>query len=198
MKYVKQLSIGAIAAMAVLAMTASSASATELYSGLTTLKAGTVISATLSGTATLTTTEGTVLVKCTGGSIAGKTSNTGSSTETVKGTVAAADLTWSNCSEPTSTLAGGNLEIHHAGVGINGTLTGSGFEVTVDTTVFGSCVFTLAAGTDLGTLTGSTSSNATMDINAAVTRKSGLCPGTERWVATYTVTSPTTLHVTTS
>ena len=199
MKHVKMLGLAVVAAMALMALVgAGTASATALYSGATKLGAGTEIQATLSGTATLTTTEGTVLVTCTGGEVKGKTTNSGGAAETVKGTVEKAGLTWAGCTEPVVTLAGGSLEIHHITGTVNGTLTGSGFEVTVDTTIFGSCIFTLTAGTHLGTLTGTGIGDATMHINAVVSRKSGLCPATEKWVGTYKVTKPTPLHVTAS
>jgi len=203
MKYVKILGLAALAAMAVMAFVgAGTASATELYSGATTLKAGTEIQATLSGTALLQTTDGIELDTCTGGEVKGKTTNTGSSTETVKGNIEA--LTWTNCTEPTSTIAKGGLEIHWTS-GLNGTVTsianpvtGEVSEVTVNTTIFGSCIFTIATGSIIGTLTGSTTTNATFDINAIATRKSGLCPNSAKWNGTYKVTKPLPLHVTTS
>jgi len=209
MKHIKMLGLAGLAAMAVMAFVAAgTASATELYSGATTLKAGTEITATLNGTATLTTTEGTVLDTCSGGEVKGKTSNSGSSTETVKGDISA--LTWTSCTEPTSTLNRGGLEIHWTS-GLNGTITsinssgGVASEVTVNTTIFGSCVFTIASGNTIGTLTGTTSGDASFDINAVATRKSGLCPASAKWVGTYKVTDSvyngthyTPLHVTTS
>jgi hypothetical protein len=197
MKHVKMFGLAAMAAMALMGLVAASASATALYNGATKLGAGTEIKSTLSGTATLTTTEGTVLDTCAGGEVKGKTSNAGGAAETVKGSVAASGVTWSSCTFTTDTLAGGELEIHYTS-GLNGTLTGTGFEVTINTGLFGSCIFTLGTGTTLGTLTGSTTTNATMDINAIATRKSGLCPSTAKWVGTYKVTSPSPLHVTAS
>jgi len=198
MKHLKVFGLAAVAAMALMAFVgASTASATALYSGATKLGAGTVIEASLTGgTATLTTTEGTVLDTCTGGGVTGKTSNAGGAAETVKGTISA--LTWSGCTEPTTTLKTGGLEIHYTS-GLNGTLTSTGgTEVTISTTIFGSCVFTIGAGGTIGTLTGSTTSNAVLHVNATATRLSGLCPASAKWAGTYTVTNPKTLHVTAS
>jgi len=198
MKYLKPLASTAVIGVTMLVAVAS-ASATGLYSGATGLGAGTTITASLSGTATLTTTEGTVLDTCSGGEVKGKTSNAGGATETVKGNIEA--LTWTNCTEPTTTLSKGGLEIHYTS-GLNGTVTaissnfGAASEVTVNTTIFGSCVFTIATGGTIGTLTGSTTTNAMFDINAVATRKSGLCPSSAKWVGTYKVTSPNPLHVT--
>jgi hypothetical protein len=207
MKHIKMFGFAVLVVAALGAfLGAGSAAATELYSGSLTLPSGTEITASLSGTASLTTTEGTTLDTCTGGSVNGKTSTAGSATTTVKGPVAASGVTWSNCTFTTDTLAGGELEIHVIGAGPNGTLTGSGFEVTINTVLFGSCIFTLGTGTDLGTLTGKTAEeDAVMDINAIATRKSGLCPSTAKWVGTYKVTTVvyngthyTRLHVTPS
>jgi hypothetical protein len=207
MKYLKILGLAAVAAMALMAF-AGSASATKLYSGASPLGAGTEIKSSLaSGTsATLTDTEGHTLDTCTGSTITGKTANAGSATETVKGTIAASALTWSGCTVATSTTEGGELEIHwrteqEETEGIaskNGTLTGKGFKVSINTVLFGNCVYTAGAGTDLGTLTGSTTGSATMDINAVVSKSSGICNSTAKWVGTYTVTSPSPLHVTQS
>jgi hypothetical protein len=197
MKYLKILGLAAVAAMALMAF-AGSASATKLYSGASPLGAGTEIKSSLaSGTsATLTDTEGHTLDTCTGSTVVGKTSNAGSSTETVKGTIATTGLTWSGCTVATSTTEGGELEIHHIAGTTNGTVTAKGFKVSINTVLFGNCVYT--AGTTpihLGTLTGVTSLNATLHINAIVNKSSGICNSTAKWVGTYSVTSPAGLNV---
>jgi hypothetical protein len=200
MRCFKRFGLIAVVSMGVMVSTASPASATHLWSksweGWTYILApASQIKASLSGTATLTTTEGTVLDTCSGGEVNGSTTNSGSATETVKGNITA--LTWTNCTEPTATTKLGGLEIHYTS-GLNGTLTaGAASEVTVNTTFFGSCVFTIPTGGTIGTLTGSTSTNATFDINAVAKRVSGLCPETTRWVGTYKVTSPSPLWVNT-
>jgi len=197
MKHLKMLGLAAMAAMALMAFVGvGAASATVLESGSTKLPAGTDITASLSGSAALTTTDGTLLDTCTGGGISGKTTNGGGSSSTVNGSVATTGLTWTNCTRTTSTIAGGTLEVHYTS-GINGTVTASGFEVTVETGIFGSCVFTVS-NTNLGTLTGSTTTNAVLDVNTVVTRKSGICPASEKWVGTYKVTQPVPLAVTAS
>jgi hypothetical protein len=194
MKYLKILSLAAVAAMALMAFGAGTASATKLYGSGVALGVGTELKGSLTGSASLTTTEGTVLNTCTGSALAGKTTTAGGAAETVKGTVATSALTWSGCTNTVTTLEGGELEVHHVTGTTNGTLTAKGFKVTVQTP-FGSCVFTAATGTHMGTLTGSTTGNATMDVNAVVTRESGLCPSSAKWVANYAVTSPTKLTV---
>jgi hypothetical protein len=203
MKYLKTLGLAAIAAMALTAVIGvGTASATHLYSNGTSLALGSTIKASLATetSSNLTTTEGTVLNTCTASSVEGKTTTTGTATSTEIGTVAATGLTWSNCTAgPVNTLKGGELEIHWISGTTNGTLTAKGFEVTTET-FLGKCTFVTASATHLGTLTGSTTGNATMDINAIVTRKvgdtdAGFCPSSARWQGTYTVTAPTKLYV---
>ncbi len=197
MKYIKMLGLAAVAAMALMAF-AGTASATVLESGATKLGAGTEISASLAtGTsARLTTTEGTTLNTCTGSTISGKTSNAGGASETVKGSVEAKNLTWSGCNNTVDTIEGGELEIHHIAGTTNGTLTAKGFKVNVEIPFFGTtCTYTTGAGTHMGTLTGVSSGNATMDINAIVTTSSPGCLSSARWVATYTVTKPSPFGV---
>ena len=100
MKHLKMLGLAAMAIAALFAFTAASASATELYSGATTLKAGTTITTSLSGgTATLTTTGGTLLDTCTGGGVSGETTNTGAAGVNVTGNVLKSGVTWTGCTK---------------------------------------------------------------------------------------------------
>jgi hypothetical protein len=201
MKYLKILGLAAVAAMALMAF-ASSASATRLYKEAGThLPIGTEIHATLkTGTsAKLTDTEGHVLDTCTSSTIFGKTTTTGSATETVKGLVEAKNLIWGTattpCSVGTTTTEGGELEIHSIAGTTNGTLTAKNFKVSINTVLFGTCVFTAGEGTHMGELKGNTTGNATMVVNAIVKKISGICNSTGNWVAEYTVTTPTKLWV---
>jgi hypothetical protein len=202
MKYLKI--IGSLAAgMALMAFATPAASATVLKSGTVTLPAGTEIKKSLAtGTSvSLTTSEGGLINTCTTSEVNGKFTTAGSATETVKGTIAATGLTFSNCKNTVDVEEGGELEIHHITGTTNGTLTGKGFKVRMDTTLFGgtvTCRYSAGTSTDLGTLTGSTTGNATIDISGAVVRvqaSSFLCPSTANWIATYMVTSPTNLNV---
>ena len=196
MRYLKMLGAAAVVAAALTAFVgAGTASATALYSGATKLGAGTEIQATLSGSATLTTTEGTVLHTCTGGEFKGKTTNAGGAAETVKGTVEKSGLTWTNCTVPTSTISGGEFEWHWLSALLHGTLTIRGITITIASPIFGTCTF---GGSDWGTVTGSTTTNAVIDVNSVLTRSSGLCPSTAKWVGTYKVTKPVPFHVTAS
>lgn len=209
MKYLKMIGLAAVAAMALMAFAgAGTASAAGVLCSTATnpctskWAAKTAMEFTLkTGTsAKLTTTEGTVLDTCTGSSVSGTlTENPNSTTKNATGTVATAGLTWSGCSVTTSTLEGGTLEVE-AGASGAGTVKAKGFKVTTNTGLFGSCVFTAGTGTTLGTLSEGTAGSSTLVVNANVTRESGLCPNSAKWVAEYTLTKPTgtTLYVSAS
>jgi hypothetical protein len=206
MKYVKMLGLAAVAAMALMAFIgASSASATVLCKEANTTgcsaagkdyAAGTVISASLDtgNSAVLKTTGGFIENTCTTSTVEGPTVNTGGATETVSGTVEAAKLTFSNCSNTTDVTAGGELEIHWISGTDNGTLTAKNFQVTQILAGI-TCTYGAGTSTDLGTVTGG--SPATLDVNAVVNKTAGgfACPSTAIWEAKYTVTSPTPLYV---
>jgi hypothetical protein len=199
MKHLKMLGLAAIAATALMAFLGAgiaSAETTELFSGATTQGANTVIKSSLSSgtSATLSDTSGELADTCKGSTVEGKTSNaTGSP---VSGSISS--LTWSTCTFTTNTITNGSLSITKKSGTNDGTVTGNGSVVTV--VVFGlfDCLYGTGAGTHLGTLDGVTSGNATLAINATVleqgSHKFG-CPETTKWVANYTVTSPTTLNV---
>jgi len=198
MKHVKMLSLAAVAAMALMAFVgAGTASATKLCSAnenpcsaAHTYATGTTITSTLkSGTsAILETFGGLVRDTCTGSEVSGKTSN--ESGTTISGSVST--LSFSGCSAKTSVLEQtGTLEI-----GSKGEVTAKGFRVTVE--ILGeSCVYSAGTGTALGTLTGG--SPATLTVSATVninTKESGAnCATSSNWTATYTVTTPTSLFV---
>jgi len=199
MKHLRTFALAVMAAMALLAFGAGTASATTLENGTSPFTHPTEIVASLNGSAKLTALDGTLLATCTGGGVSGPVTQTGSSTTTVKGTVAAAGLTWSGCSQTTHTLQGGELEIHHIAGTSNGTVTGTTFEVTV--AILGvSCTYGLSTAdtmVHLATLKGD-DHTALMEINKTVVKRAGsfICPGETKWVANYHVTSPTGLTVT--
>ena len=193
MKHVKMLCLGALAVMALVAFVgAGTASATEIYSSGSTYSGS--IKATLKGgTARLTSTSGTLLDTCTGGEVAGKIEKQGAA-ETASGKITS--LTWTGCTEPTKTLVNGELEIHHITGTTNGTVTGKNSVVEVNTTIFEiPCEYTVGSALDLGNMVGSTTSNATLNINVVVPAKNSFfCPDA-RWEAEYAVTNPTNLYV---
>jgi hypothetical protein len=198
MKYVKILSLAAVAAMALMAFAASSASATALYNGATKLGVGSTIDFSLkSGTkALLTETGGESLDECSTSTVKGSITNAGGATSTVSGSIS--ELTWGTCTFPTTTTVKGGLEIHWI-TATEGTVTSNAeIGVTINTIFFGSCVYGVAANTDLGKLTTFAAGRAVFHANAVAKRLSGsqaVCPETSNWKATYESTTPENLRV---
>jgi hypothetical protein len=64
--------------------------------------------------------------------------------------------------------------------------------VTINTVLFGSCVYGVANGTSVGTLTTFSSGAAKFDANAIAKKLSGgaSCPETAKWTGEYTSTEP--------
>jgi len=187
MKLTKMLGVAAVTAMALMAL-AGTASATTLatngvtQSGAVTLEA----SLTTGTTALLADTTGVVANTCTASSVEGTTSVfTGT---TVSGPIST--LSFSFCSlEPIVVHKTGSISVETIGAGPNGTVRSTGTEVTVPTVWFGT-VNCKSNNTDLGTLTGSTTGTAEIDINAVF--NCGFFLPSARWTATYVLTVPGT------
>lgn len=208
MKYVKMLGLAAVAAMALMAFAgAGTASASVLCQTATNpcgspYANGTTIEATLESgsSAILKNTSSSIVNTCTSSTVSGSLTN-GNATETARGAVTTAGLTFKNClDEPTTTVTAGQLEIHATDDKGNGTVTATG--VTVTMLVSGvTCAYTAGGGIDLGTYTESTK---TIHITAVVPKdnnhSSFLCPAaTAVWEANYVITKPTgTVFVSTS
>jgi hypothetical protein len=206
MKHLKMLALAAVAAGALMAFIgAGTASATVLCSTTvetcpTAQKWGNIsldFSLVKETSAKLTETSGKSIVTCTESTVKGEITNTGSSTETVTGPVT--ELTFKKCNLPVTVLKVGKLEVHSIAGTSNGTVTADGaFEVTVNTVLFGSCIFKVEAGTDLGTL--EEGKPGTLEWNVVAEKTGGNnppCPETSFWSAKYQVTTPenTTLSV---
>jgi hypothetical protein len=183
MKYIKMLGLAAVAAAALMAfMGAGTASAAKtLTSTGVKLNAPVSIHAVLTdgvkSPAVLSTTDGkTIVDECEESTVQGATTN---SDTPITGHISV--LSWGKCDVTTDTLTNGDLTIDE-----NGTVTGAGSVVTVNTGV--TCRYGTGAGTHLGTLT-----TGVLNINAVINEqepKAFLCPDTTKWVASYTVTTP--------
>ena len=120
-------------------------------------------------------------------------------TTTPTGEVVAGNLSWTNCEGGTATTStGGKLVIHHDAAH-NGTVTFTGFVVKVVQAGV-PCYYT-GEGVD-GTLTGG--NPAILHVTATVPvidtethNSSAFCPANAQWHATYEVTSPKPLYVST-
>jgi len=195
MKYLKMLSLAAVAAMALFAVVgASAASATTLsVGGVTQNKSVSIAASLLPGTsALLVDTAGTTLDTCT--NLEFKVATEGSFTgASVGGKVST--MTFGGCSHTTKVIAPGSLSIAWTS-GTNGTVTSSGAETTIQSTVFGvSAICKTGAGTDLGTLTGVASGNSTLHIDFTKSLDCGAFLGKTSMTGTYRLTSPSGLGV---
>jgi hypothetical protein len=134
-----------------------------------------------------------VSVSCGKSAVEGKVESHTATTASVK----LSSTTFTECNFPVKVLKLGSLEIHSVGKG-NGTLTSTGAEITIETSV-GSCNFTTFA-TDIGTVTGTavTGTNATLDIGSSAIPRTGhsfFCGSSGTWTGAYKVTSPSTLYI---
>ncbi len=201
MKYVKMLALAAVAAGALMAFIgAGTASASVLCS--TTTEAGKCPEAQIWPNKTVIdfslTPETSALLKETGAE--GKTLDT-CKVSTVKGELTNAavatgkitELTWGTCTFPTKTVLNGGLQVDRIAGTSNGTVTSDGItEVTINTILFGSCIYTVESGKSIGTLT--EGKPAVFTANASAIKTAGAaaaCPETSVWTASYTLTSPT-------
>ena len=196
MKYVKILSLAAVAAMALMAFAASSASATALYEGATKLSATATLEFSIpsGSSALLVDTSGNTLDKCTGSTVEGTLSSNGPTTVTGTNN----SITWTGCTFTTKTLTPGKLTVEQIGSTTNGTVKSDAqIEVTINTVLFGSCIYGVASGTDLGTITTFASGAATFDANAVAKRfgSNFACPETSKWTGSYVSTKPVNLRV---
>jgi hypothetical protein len=185
MKYVKMLGLLAVAAAALMAFTGV-ASATTLTS-----PSGTTYTSTIAATAGATSLHGPfTTVTCQKSTVEGQVESHGAGV-TAGGSISTLDF--SECNFPVKVLKNGSLEVH-ATSGGNGTLTTSGAEITIETSI-ANCLFTTKS-TDVGTLTGGTT--AVLDINSAGIPRTGhsiFCGSSGTWTGSYTVNTPDTLLV---
>lgn len=150
--------------------------------------AGTTLDFTLkSGTnAKLVSTESETLDECTGSTVKGKLEKA----EFVTGPIES--LTWTGCTFTTTTTTLGKLKVENASTAHNGTVKGdSETKVTINALFFGSCIYGIKEGTDLGEL--KEGKPATFVANAVAEKKEGsavACPETSKWTAEYTLTEP--------
>jgi hypothetical protein len=196
MNHLKTLASAAVMALALLAITAASASATILTDGSgTQLKTGTSITAESEGKTILDPPFGTI--ECSKSHIGGKTSNDGGGA-TTNVNITVETLSWSECNASMTVLAKGTLSVEGTS-GNNGTLFSTGTEVTTSYLGF-HCIFK-TNNTKLGTVTGSanTKGNATLDIEATIPRTGGtsgsFCGSTAAWTGAYKFTSPSTMNI---
>jgi len=208
MKYIKMIGLAAIAVAALMAIAGTGTASATVFCHATSSpcaekwKAGTEPRFIVKpGTAGIwNDTSGAVAAKCPEGELRGTITNAGSATETVKISVPGSGLVWKSvegCIE-TKTLEGGTLEIHAISGTDNGTVTVTGFKITIS--ILGSsCIYGFGVGATLGTLTGNGSGTATLDIKTNFVKKEGgfICPTDLNWAEEFTQEKPsgTALYV---
>lgn len=190
MKYLKILGLAAVAAMALTAFAAATASATTLeVAGVTQNKSVTLDASLASGTkAVLARTDGSLANECAASTVQGSTASpfTGA---TVTGPISS--LSFTICERAVTVHKAGTLHVAYKS-GTDGTVSSSGAEVTVGSP-FGTLNCKTGEGVDIGTLTGKKEGNAVMDISAVL--NCGFLVPSATWKGTYTVTSPAGLGV---
>jgi hypothetical protein len=193
MKYIKMLSLLAVAAAALMAF-AGTASATTLDDSEGAMGVGDTIEASLEKGTSAALKAGFATITCTESGVNGHITNAGGSGQAVSGTIDEEGLTFNSCNATVTVLNEGSLSITHTS-GSNGSLSSTGAEVTV---AIGStsCVYGTPTAKTIGPVTGGTP--ATLKAEASLSRISGgfLCANPATWTANYIVTNPGTLTVT--
>ena len=192
MKYLKMLGLVALAATALTAFGASSASATTLsITGVKQSGAVTLTASLEAGTkAKLSLTDGSLANECATSDVHGTTTSfTGTK---IGGPIST--LTFESCvREKVEVIKAGSLDVEWIKGTHNGTVFSTGAEVKVPSAIGTLTCTTPAAGTDIGTLTGSTTGMGTMDIKA--TLNCGFLAPSANWAGSYVITSPHSLAV---
>jgi hypothetical protein len=201
MKYVKMIGLAALAVAALMAVAGTGTASATVFCHTTTSpcpekwKAGTEPRFIVKpGTAGIWgDTSGAIAAKCPEGELRGTITNAGSATETVKISVPASGLTWKSVEGciKTETLEGGTLEVHAIAGTDNGTVTVTGFKITIS--ILGAnCVYGFGVGQTLGTLTGNGSGAAVLDIKTNFVKKEGglTCPTDLNWAEEFTQEKP--------
>lgn len=212
MKYAKMLALAAVAAGALMAFIGASTASAAVICSTTAdpcpagqkWPAGKKIDFSIPAgqSAHLEDTVGNTIDTCKNSTVKGTLTEPGGAGKTATGPVE--ELTWGTCSFPTKTLTMAALEIKKIAGTSNGTVLADEFkengvvkeprfEVTINTVLFGSCIYTVAPGASLGDLTEGNPAIFHANAVAQIVRPPSpvACPNTARWTATYTLTEPT-------
>ncbi len=180
MKYLKMLGVAAVAAMAFMAF-ASSASATTLATNGVPNAGPTTLTASEDGSITLARTDGSFANTCKKSHVHGTTSvTTGAAV-----TGALSSLSFSECNFAVEVVNAGALEVTHIAGTTNGTVFSENATVRTGS-AFGNLHCVTGATKHIGTLTGKTSGNATMDIHAVL--DCGFLVPSATWTGAYWIT----------
>jgi hypothetical protein len=201
MKYLKTLTLVAVAVMALMAVAGAATSSASVLkqrtsSGIDTIAIGTELELTLEKETSMFFEDafGLTAMTCTGSIIKVKLERV-TPTGQPKGKVSSFPL--SPCGHTVDTEAGGELEIRNIAGTTNGTVFSSGLKIkTFNTLLNQNCIINTGAGTDIGTLTAASSptGKATLDINGLMPME-GCSASNGRWTGKYELTKPVGLVV---
>jgi uncharacterized protein (DUF2141 family) len=185
----KMFGLTTLVAMSLAAVAASSASATTFeVNGVTQNKAVTLTTSLEGFSFVWARTDGTLANTCTTVTDSWQTSTfTGS-----KVTGALSALSFENCTRPVTVHKAGQFYVENIAGTTNGTVFSENAEITVGSP-FGTLNCKTGEGTDIGTLTGKASGNATVDFHAVF--NCGFLAPSMTVSATFAVTSPSGLGV---
>lgn len=190
MKFLKMLTLAALAVAATMSF-AGAASATSLTS-----PKGTVYTGAIKATAVNLQLHGSFsTVECKHNQLEAGVQSHGSSVTTK---LSVTSTIYSACNYEALVTKYGSFEVHtdSATADGNGTVTWSGFEVLIKTSV-GNCVFT-TTNTPAGTITGSSTGNAVWSTGSTIVPRTGgsfLCGSSGTMTGSYTIGTPSTLWV---
>jgi hypothetical protein len=188
----RTIALVAVMALAITAVTGSSASATTLEVGGSTQNKAVTIEASATAGTMFAKTDGTEAGTCSVSSLHGITS-VFSGTKVTGGL---SEISFKTCKrEPVVVDAAGSLYFEHETGTTSGEIYWEGAEVTVPTPFGFSVTCSTGSGTRIGTLdaASSTSSHATITFSAVM--NCGVFLPSAIWIGAYKVSSPTGLGV---
>ena len=211
MKYLKMLSLAAIAAASLMALVGvGSASAAELCSTSTTpcsgtkYESGTPLHANLESGTKATLTNSITNVTCEASTVEGKTTSNGGSGVAITGEITNLTFT-TNCKTASGTACTVTVinKPYPATISGGGTAAGATSTLTVSdpsgagaTVVCGfliNCTFTT---TDASlSVKNEADGSPTATASVILTRSGGICPSTSTWDAAYDITNPSPLFI---
>lgn len=176
-------------------MTAASLVASSFASATTfTSSAGPTFTLSMSSEGTISFHGPFTTVSCTGSAVQAQVNQHGG---VVTAVAELTSLTFTGCNFPVTVLKKGFFEFHTTSGG-NGTVTWSGGEITMQTSI-ANCLWG-TAGTDIGGFIGAATStgHATLDNNSVSLPRVGhsvFCGPSTTWTGSYKFTSPTGMYL---
>lgn len=190
MTHLKMLGLAAVAAIALMASAAGSASATTLEVGRVTQNSSVSVSAeAVFSSAIIARTDGSLANACCFNSLGWVTFGPYTGTS-VTGPVTI--LSFTGCERTVTVHKSGTLHVERIFGSTDGTVSSSGAEITVGSP-FGTLNCKTGSGVDIGRLTGKASGNAEIDISAVL--NCGFLVPSATWKGSLRVTSPAGLGV---